>query len=54
MKKGVVELADLIIVTKADGDLLPAARVAQQEYTSALKFVQPRIPEWRPQVMCTR
>ncbi|KAI8052891.1 ArgK protein-domain-containing protein [Syncephalis plumigaleata] len=51
MKKGVVELADLIIVTKADGDLLPAARIAQQEYTSALKFVQPRFPEWRPQVI---
>ncbi|KAI9595018.1 ArgK protein [Syncephalis fuscata] len=51
MKKGVVELADLVVVTKADGNLLPAARVAQQEYTSALKFVQPRIPEWRPQVM---
>ncbi|RKP06442.1 ArgK protein-domain-containing protein [Thamnocephalis sphaerospora] len=50
MKKGVVELADLVVVTKADGDLLPAARVAQQEYTSALKFVQPRISEWRPRV----
>ncbi|RKP26864.1 P-loop containing nucleoside triphosphate hydrolase protein [Syncephalis pseudoplumigaleata] len=51
MKKGVVELADMIVVTKADGGLLPAARIAQQEYTSALKFVQPRFPEWRPQVI---
>ena len=29
MKKGIVELTDLILVNKADGDLLPAARLAQ-------------------------
>ena len=29
MKKGIVELTDLILVNKADGNLLPAARLAQ-------------------------
>lgn len=29
LKKGIVEIADLIVVNKADGDLLPAARAAQ-------------------------
>jgi LAO/AO transport system kinase len=53
MKKGVVKLADLIVVTKADGNLLSAACIAQPEYTNALKFVLPRFPEWQPQVSYT-
>ena len=45
-----MEMADLIVVTKADGDLLPAARRAQLEYTSALKFMQPKTPFWQTKV----
>ncbi|KAJ1978255.1 hypothetical protein H4R34_003271 [Dimargaris verticillata] len=47
LKKGVMELADMVIVNKADGELLNAARRAKMEYTSALKFMHPRTPEWR-------
>ena len=50
IKKGIMEMADLIVVTKADGDLLPAARRAHLEYTSALKFMQPKTTFWRPKV----
>ncbi|KAI9011359.1 ArgK protein [Gaertneriomyces semiglobifer] len=50
MKKGIVELSNLILVNKSDGDLLPAARQAQMEYTSALKFMPPEYG-WHPPVL---
>ena len=50
MKKGIVELADLIIVNKADGHLAVPARMAQIEYTSALKYLKPLYSDWKPMV----
>ena len=32
LKKGIVEIADVITITKADGDLLTAAMSVQAEY----------------------
>jgi LAO/AO transport system kinase len=53
MKRGIVELADLIVVNKSDGDLLPAARRIATDYTSALKLLNGRNKNklWRPKVM---
>ena len=42
IKRGVVELADLVVVNKADGDLVAAARAAATDYGSALTLVRPR------------
>jgi len=50
IKRGIVELADIVVVNKADGDLLPAARRVAAEYTSALKFMPRKYSCWRPQV----
>ncbi|CAG5119901.1 unnamed protein product [Candidula unifasciata] len=50
IKKGIVEVADLVIVNKSDGDLMPAARRIQSEYISALKFMRPRWKVWKPKV----
>ena len=50
LKKGIVEMADVIAITKADGDLLPAARRVQAEYTSALKLIRRKTKHWSPQV----
>ena len=48
IKKGVLEIADLIAVNKADAD--PAkAREAKREYSSALRIMQPSSKHWRPQ-----
>jgi len=47
IKKGVLELADLVAVNKADGDLLPAARQAQADYSAALRYLAPRTEGWR-------
>ncbi len=50
IKRGIMELADLVLVNKADGDLLPAARRAATEYSHALRLMQPRTAHWRPRV----
>ncbi len=42
IKRGVMELADRVAVTKADGELLPAARRAQAELRSALHLMRPK------------
>lgn len=51
IKRGIMELADLIIVNKADGDLLPAARLAATEYGSAMRLMRPKVPFWRARVL---
>lgn len=50
IKKGVVEMADLVLINKADGDLLPAARKVQMEYMSALKLLRRPGEKWTPKV----
>lgn len=50
IKRGIMELADLILVNKADGDLLPAARRAAADYSHALRMMQARSKFWRPMV----
>lgn len=51
IKKGVIEMADLIVVNKADNDLLPQARRTVFEYKTALKLLTPRSRFWQPQVL---
>ena len=51
IKKGVVELADMIAVNKADGDNVKRAKAAAGEYRAALHILTPRVAEWRPPVV---
>ena len=51
IKKGIVELADLAVINKADGALLPAAKRAQAEYQSALRLLHPASGAWVPPVL---
>jgi LAO/AO transport system kinase len=51
IKKGLVELADMIAVNKADGDNLARARAAAAEYRAALHILTARSPSWMPPVM---
>ncbi|WP_142849287.1 methylmalonyl Co-A mutase-associated GTPase MeaB [Telmatospirillum sp. J64-1] len=51
IKKGIVELADAIVVNKADGDLAAAAQRAQREYASALHLLRPASAAWTPPVL---
>jgi len=50
IKRGIVEQSDLIVVNKCDGDLEAAARRVGYEYMSALKYLRPLSPLWKPQV----
>src|SRR5262249_41903413 len=50
LKKGIVELADLILVNKADGDLKPAATRAVAEYRHALHLLRPASAHWHVEV----
>jgi LAO/AO transport system kinase len=51
LKKGLVELADMIAVNKADGDNLARAKGAAADYRAALHILTPRSPSWTPPVM---
>jgi LAO/AO transport system kinase len=50
IKKGVIELADMIAVNKADGDNIGRATRAAAEYRAALHILNPRSPTWTPPV----
>src|SRR5689334_4585133 len=51
IKKGLVELADMIAVNKADGDNVKRANVAAAEYRAALHILAPRSEHWQPPVV---
>lgn len=51
IKKGVLELADVIVVNKADGEHLAEARVAARELSAAVRLIYPRETLWRPPVL---
>jgi LAO/AO transport system kinase len=51
LKKGLVELADMIAVNKADGDNVARAKGAAAEYRAALHILTPRSPNWTPPVL---
>lgn len=51
IKKGIVELADAIVVNKADGDLAGAAKRAARDYTNALHLLAPASTAWTVPVL---
>ena len=50
IKKGIIELADAVIITKADGDNKSRAEVAGSEYERAIHYMQPATEGWNPPV----
>jgi LAO/AO transport system kinase len=51
LKKGIVELADMIAINKADGDNIARANLAAADYRAALNILVPRSPTWSPPVV---
>jgi LAO/AO transport system kinase len=51
IKKGVLELADGLVVNKADGELADAAERARVSHSDALQLLRPLSPHWSPQVL---
>ncbi len=51
IKKGVLEIADMIAVNKSDGDNVDRARHAAADYRAAFNILTPATPNWRPPVL---
>lgn len=51
IKRGIVELADLVLVNKADGELAAHAERTAAEYANALRLLRPRSASWKVPVL---
>lgn len=51
IKRGIMELADLIVVNKADGDRIPLAKRARADYRHGLRMLPPSTPGWETPVL---
>lgn len=51
IKRGIVELCDAMVITKADGANLSVAQHARAEYISALHLISPKNSGWIPEVV---
>ncbi len=52
IKRGIMEMADGIVINKADGDNVDRARLAQAQFRSALHLFPPTTSGWMPEVLC--
>ncbi|HYG25090.1 MAG TPA: methylmalonyl Co-A mutase-associated GTPase MeaB [Verrucomicrobiae bacterium] len=50
IKKGIVEMADLVAINKADGDNRLKAELARQDQSAALHYLQSATPGWKTDV----
>lgn len=51
IKRGIMEMADGIVINKADGDNIPRAQLAQAQFRSALHLFPPTASGWMPEVL---
>ncbi|PHR45417.1 MAG: methylmalonyl Co-A mutase-associated GTPase MeaB [Fluviicola sp.] len=51
IKRGIMEMADALVITKADGDNLGKAQLARKEYQNAMHLFPPNENEWTPQAL---
>lgn len=51
IKRGIMEMADGIVINKADGDNVDRARLAQAQFRSALHLFPPTASGWKPEVL---
>ena len=52
IKRGIMEMADGIVINKADGDNIERARLAQAQFTNALHLFPATESGWQPKVLC--
>ena len=54
IKRGVMEIADAILINKAEGDNRPRAELARRQYINALHILKPKSPNWHvPAMLCS-
>jgi LAO/AO transport system kinase len=52
IKRGILELADLLAINKCDGANVQAAQAARLEYEGALRLLRPKSASWQPTAIC--
>lgn len=50
-KKGIMEAVDLVLVNKADGNLLDAAKHTKADYSGSIQFIRQKHDDWRAKVL---
>ncbi|HYF03736.1 MAG TPA: methylmalonyl Co-A mutase-associated GTPase MeaB [Patescibacteria group bacterium] len=53
IKRGIMELADLVVITKSDGEYVSKAEEARRRFKSALRLMLAKHNGWRPKVLTT-
>jgi LAO/AO transport system kinase len=54
IKRGVMEIADAIVINKSEGENRPRAELARQQYVNALHMLKPKSPNWQvPALLCS-
>lgn len=51
IKRGIIEMADAIVINKADGDNVKKAKIAKTEFNRALHLYPPKESGWQPKVL---
>ncbi|WP_145204317.1 methylmalonyl Co-A mutase-associated GTPase MeaB [Planctomycetes bacterium Poly30] len=51
IKKGILEVGDILAVNKADGSRVNLARAAARDHSAAMRYIRPRHPEWTPKTL---
>lgn len=51
IKRGIMEMADAVVIHKADGNNLEKAKLARSEFARALHFLPPKPSNWKPQTL---
>ncbi len=51
IKRGIMELADLVVINKADGELVAHAKRVKADYSAALRMFHPASAHWQPKVL---
>jgi len=51
IKRGIMEMADILVINKADGDNIARANLAKKIYENALHLFSPRESGWQPSVL---
>jgi LAO/AO transport system kinase len=51
IKRGIIEMADAIVINKADGDNIQKAKIAKNEFNRALHLYPPKESTWQPKIL---
>ena len=51
IKRGITELADIIVINKSDGSLLEASKISKSHYQNAVHYLTPLRENWQPKIL---